>query len=175
MQGVGGSSPLVFTTSEQAFYRLLRFFVKSKRTHASISPFCKASRSRLACSVVNILMTAHSCCLFFAVYKDWLSYPQSTKNIFHAPAISTREVIAKITSLVIFLYSLIVLGLHLFYDDDIGIYEYFFISVAYFHTVGHCAFQAVHIFFDSLFDFYKITLKFLLFVSACACAHNKDP
>ena len=28
MQGVGGSSPLVFTTSEQAFYRLLWFFVK---------------------------------------------------------------------------------------------------------------------------------------------------
>ena len=103
MQGVGGSSPLVFTTSEQAFYRLLRFFIeKIAARSCRCSSFSAKGHARLACSVVNILMTAHSCCLFFAVYKDWLSYPQSTKNIFHAPAISTREVIAKITSLVIF-------------------------------------------------------------------------
>ena len=175
MQGVGGSSPLVFTTSEQAFYRLLRFFVKIEAYSCLYFSFLQSVTlsARLFCckysydgtQLLPVFCGLQGLALLSAINKKYFSCTCHINKRGHR----------KDNLSCYFLYSLIVLGLRLFYDDDIGIYEYFFISVAYFHTVGHCAVQPVHIFFDSLFDFYKITLKFLLFVSAGACAHNKDP
>lgn len=103
MQGVGGSSPLVFTTSEQAFYRLLRFFVKIEAYSCLYFSFLQSVTlsARLFCCKYSYDGTQLLPVFCDLQGSDSLIRNQQ-KNIFHAPAISTREVIAKITSLVIF-------------------------------------------------------------------------